>query len=137
MAVVTRIGDGVFRADVDGRAEIVYIAGPPHDRWAFWNGHVYRLTAVQNGESAESGEKTRSASRRTGIRMDVTAPMPATIVAIKVREGDQVKNGDTLLVLEAMKMELPIKAPRDGRVRAIRCREGELVQGDAVLVEFE
>jgi len=135
---VTRIADGVFRAEVDGRAEIVYVAAPPNDRWAFWNGRVYHFTAAQNAASAENAQKAGSSpKRRPGIRMDVTAPMPATIMTINVREGDQVKHGDTLLVLEAMKMELPIKAPRDGRVRAIRCREGELVAGDAVLVEVE
>jgi biotin carboxyl carrier protein len=48
-----------------------------------------------------------------------------------------VKKGDTILVLEAMKMELPIRAPGDARVKAICCREGELVAADAILVEFE
>ena len=133
MERVTPLGDGVVRVDVDGRTEIVYVAGPAEDRWAFWNGHVYRWTRNADDQTADA---TRS-GRRAAVRMDVTAPMPAVIVAITVREGDTVANGDTLLVLEAMKMELPIRAPGPGRVRAIRCREGELVQGDAVLVELE
>ena len=124
-----RIADGVVRVEFEERTEIVYVAGPPDDRWAFWNGRVYRFGGEQPGSS--------SRRRQAAIRMDVTAPMPALIVTIKVREGDTVQNGDTLLVLEAMKMELPIRAPGNGRVRAIRCREGELVKGDAVLVELE
>ena len=56
--------------------------------------------------------------------------MPATVVAIKVAPGDSVKQGDILIVLEAMKMELPVRAPGDGRVKAIHCRPGELVQPD-------
>jgi biotin carboxyl carrier protein len=48
-----------------------------------------------------------------------------------------VKKGDTLLVLEAMKMELPVRAPGDGTVTAVSCREGELVQAGVVLVELE
>ena len=131
---MTTIGGGAIRVDVDGRSEIVYVAGTPDDRWAFWNGRVYRWqrTASPAG-STESGPQRRT----RGVRVDVTSPMPALIVAIKVAEGDHVKTGDALVVVEAMKMELPVTAPSDGRVRAIRCRPGDLVQGDAVLVELE
>ena len=133
VAAVTSIGDGVFRVEAGGRAEIVYVAGPPDDRWAFWNGKTYRWTRTR-----KPAENTKAAPRRhVAARMEVTAPMPARIVAIKVSAGDSVKSGDTLVVLEAMKMEMPVQAPSDGRVRAIGCREGELVAGDAVLVELE
>ena len=67
----------------------------------------------------------------------LTAPMPATVVKVHVAVGDDVKKGDTLIVLEAMKMELPIRAPGNARVKAICCREGELVAADTTLVEFE
>jgi biotin carboxyl carrier protein len=133
VAAVTSIGDSVFRVEVGGRAEIVYVAGPPDDRWAFWNGKTYRWTRAQ-----KPTEGTKAArGRHIAACMEVTAPMPARIVAIKVSAGDSVKSGDTLVVLEAMKMEMPVQAPSDGRVRAIGCREGELVAGDAVLVELE
>ena len=133
VAGVTSIGDGVFRVDVDGRTEIVFVAGPPDDRWAFWNGRSYRWTRTQRPT-----EDTKAArGSHVAARMEVTAPMPARIVAIKVGTGDAVKSGDTLVVLEAMKMEMPVQAPGDGRVRTIACREGELVAGDAVLVELE
>jgi len=135
VAVVTRIGDGVLRVEVDGRAEIVYIAGPPGDRWAFWNGRTFRWNASKSADAGAEG--TRVSRWRAASRTDVTAPMPAKIVAVAVREGQQVTSGDTLVVLEAMKMELPVAAPLDGRVRAIACREGDLVQADAVLVELE
>lgn len=67
----------------------------------------------------------------------LSAPMPATVVRIQVKAGDRVGAGDTLLVLEAMKMELPIRAPRAATVRAIRCDEGQLVQPDVLLVELQ
>ena len=67
----------------------------------------------------------------------LSAPMPATVVRIQVKAGDRVVAGDTLLVLEAMKMELPLRAPRAATVRAIRCAEGQLVQPDVLLVELE
>ena len=66
----------------------------------------------------------------------LTAPMPATVLKVQVEPGDAVKKGDIVVVLEAMKMELPLRALGDGVVSAVRCREGELVQADATLVEF-
>ncbi len=134
VAILTRIGDGVFRVDIDGRAETVYVAGPPNDRWAFWNGYACRLKDTEGTGATEKSVRRRA---RGAHLLEVTSPMPALIVAIKVREGDLVKNGDTLLIIEAMKMEMPVSAPSNGRVRAIKCRLGELVPGDAVLIELE
>jgi 3-methylcrotonyl-CoA carboxylase alpha subunit len=65
------------------------------------------------------------------------APMPATVVTIHVVEGEQVSADALLVSLEAMKMELPIKAPRAGRVAAIRCRAGELVEPGVPLLEID
>ena len=76
----------------------------------------------------------RKASAAAGGAL--TAPMPATVVKVHVRAGDAVKKGDIVVVLEAMKMELPVRALGDATVAAVRCREGELVQADATLVEF-
>ena len=67
----------------------------------------------------------------------MSAPMPATVVAINVTAGQAVKAGDVLVVLEAMKMELAVTAPHDGRIRDITCRVGELVQPDVPLVAFD
>jgi len=62
--------------------------------------------------------------------------MPATVIKIAVTAGQAVRQGETLVVLEAMKMELPIRAPADAVVRAVNCREGELVQPERTLVEL-
>ena len=62
--------------------------------------------------------------------------MPATVVKVLVKPGDRVAKGDTVIVLEAMKMELPLRAAGDATIKAVRCREGEMVQADAVLVEM-
>jgi len=53
-----------------------------------------------------------------------------------VQPGAVVKKGDTMLLLEAMKMELPLRAPDAATVAAVLCREGDLVQAGAVLVEL-
>jgi acetyl-CoA carboxylase biotin carboxylase subunit len=80
--------------------------------------------------------RRRPASRAAGGEA-VTAPMPATVIKINVKPGDAVKKGDILVLLEAMKMELPVRALDSGTVRAVRCREGELVDADAVLMEMQ
>ena len=89
---------------------------------------------------ADTRPATRSASGRQRATAEgaqsIAAPMPATVVKLLVKPGDAVKKGDTLVVLEAMKMELPLRAAGDATVTAVRCREGDLVQPDAVLVEM-
>ena len=63
--------------------------------------------------------------------------MPATVAAVLVQPGAVVAAGDTLVRLEAMKMELAIRAPAAGRVAAVDCRAGELVQPGRPLVTLE
>jgi acetyl/propionyl-CoA carboxylase alpha subunit len=91
-------------------------------------------TRTLDGRSASEG--SRSAPSQ-GAGRALTAPMPATVLRINVKPGDAVKKGDVLVLLEAMKMELPIRAADAGVVAAIRCREGELVDADAVLLEWQ
>lgn len=131
MGAVTRAADGSYIVDVNGRREIVYVAGPPANRWTFWNGRVFRgdFTGAPAG-STRRGE-------RSGLRQGLSAPMPSKVLKVLVSPGAVVKKGDTIVVLEAMKMELPVRSPADGTVAAVRCREGELVDADAVLVELQ
>ncbi|NNG68234.1 biotin/lipoyl-containing protein [Caldanaerobacter subterraneus] len=68
---------------------------------------------------------------------NVTAPMPGTIVDVKVKIGDVVKRGDVLLILEAMKMENEIITPIDGRVVAVNVQKGSSVKSEDILVTLE
>jgi acetyl/propionyl-CoA carboxylase alpha subunit len=72
-----------------------------------------------------------------GAQSTLTAPMPGTVIKVLAAPGDKVEHRQTLLVLEAMKMETPIVAPYDGTVRAVHVAEGEQVAGGAFLVELE
>jgi acetyl/propionyl-CoA carboxylase alpha subunit len=68
---------------------------------------------------------------------DLKAPMPGLVVDIKVSVGDIIKKGDTLLILEAMKMENVLKAQGDAKVKAIKVNAKENVDKNQVMIEFE
>ena len=65
----------------------------------------------------------------------LTAPMPGTVAKVLVEEGQEVEEGQLLLVLEAMKMEQPVSSPHAGIVHSLPFGEGSLVPGGAVLAE--
>ena len=72
----------------------------------------------------------------TGAGTAVTAPLPGTITSINVKEGDQVKTGDVVLVMEAMKMANNITAECDGIVKAVLVQQGAQVQSGDALIEI-
>ncbi|MBA3931181.1 MAG: hypothetical protein C0521_16500 [Xanthomonas sp.] len=82
---------------------------------------AYRRTAA---DGAESGGR-------------IAAPMPGRVVLVKAQPGDAVTAGQELLVMEAMKMELAVKAPRDGVVAEVRAAAGDFVEADSLLVTLE
>lgn len=95
-------------------------------QWVFLEGQVATLETPRPG-------RRRAQSTEAGVM----SPMPATVVAIHVAPGQSIAEGETLVVLEAMKMELPIRAPRAGVVKTVACAKGDLVQPGVNLVEFE
>ena len=112
-----------------GIRRIAYGVGDRNRVWVFLDGRTYVIEP-----------ENRDASDRVHVTDDqvaLSAPMPATVLAIKVAPGQAVAAGDLLVLLEAMKMEMPITAPRVGRVKSIACREGELVQPGVPLLELE
>ncbi|MFC7332910.1 acetyl/propionyl/methylcrotonyl-CoA carboxylase subunit alpha [Rhodocista pekingensis] len=85
----------------------------------------------------EEAPLTKTAGRGAGAGGDrVTAPMPGTVVEVAVEPGQAVAKGQKLLVLEAMKMQLELKAPADGTVEEVRARPGEQVAARSLLVKL-
>jgi 3-methylcrotonyl-CoA carboxylase alpha subunit len=110
--------DGRMRVDFGGRRLVVSVMRQDLAFHVFAHGSSHRLVMTDPLAAAEAIEAP------TGR---LTAPMPGRIVHLHVKQGQHVKHGDTLLVLEAMKMEHSILAPRDGIVEAIDFAVGDLV----------
>ena len=93
----------------------------------FWRGAAYVLEEVS--------ESDRAAQRHAAHGLE--APMPGRVIAVKAEPGQAVSRGDEILVVEAMKMENAIRAPRDGVVKSVSARVGDMVSPGVVLVELE
>jgi biotin carboxyl carrier protein len=107
--------------------ERVFVVVVGDTTWAFYKGEAYELAAEAAG----------SAPRRAHHQGSLTAPMPATVISVHVRAGDRVERNAILVVLEAMKMELPVRAPAAGTVTLVNCQPGDLVQPGTALVEMQ
>jgi len=134
--VVEALGHGRFLISDDPGSRkpgaghrIAYAVADGTRMWVFLEGRSYLVEGDQRPGDAPA--------HSTDDQIALSAPMPATVIAITARPGQEVAAGELLVMLEAMKMELPIRAPRAGRVKALACREGELVQPGVPLVEME
>ena len=115
-----RIGNVMHRVQVSGDRERILL----HDgdmRLQLQRASLYRHS---DDDGAASGDR-------------VAAPMPGRIVQAKIAVGDTVEAGQVVMVMEAMKMELALKAPRAGRIAEVRVKEGDFVEADAALILLE
>jgi biotin carboxyl carrier protein len=102
-----------------------YRDGDERQLWA--NGRLLNYRRLRDGQTAAVDD----------VAASLSASIPAVVSKILVKEGDAVKVGDKLILLESMKMIIPIQAPHDGFVAALRCSAGEAVQPGEQLVELE
>ncbi|MBZ0287148.1 MAG: biotin/lipoyl-binding protein, partial [Anaerolineae bacterium] len=121
--------NALLSLSIDGhRQPITLVQGQKQSWWIFVNGYSTMLTWVS--PLPEGG-------RMHAAEGSLHAPMPGQIRAVHVTLGQQVNEGDVLLILEAMKMEHRIKAPYTGEVVALHYQVGQSVQADAVLLELK
>jgi len=125
-------GQPVYSLIVDGKSHEAY-AAQTDDNWqVLLRGRLYpitvederekRLRTAAGGGVAETGE------------FHLKAPMPGLVVTIPVSEGQEVKKGQVLLILESMKMQNELKTPRDGIVQRISVQQGQTVEQNKLLV---
>ena len=114
---------------IDGQRVTAYVSSENTKRWVTVNGQTFVLT------------KPAAGAKRRGVGHDhaaeLAAPMPGQVRSVNVSEGDAVTKGQTLLVLEAMKMEIRIQAPGDGVVKKLLVKQGQTVEREQVLIEIE
>lgn len=99
------------------------------------NGNRYEVK-IENALDALISEMGLSLGNAS-VEDELHAPMPGIILEVNVSEGDEVKKGDFLCVLEAMKMENTLTAPRDGIVKSVNIAKGETVDKGKLLIEFQ
>jgi len=121
--------EGVIDLTIGTRRLRAHVVAEGPRRLVALDATTYALERVRPG-----GRRRRLGAEHTG-RLE--AQMPGHVVAVLVEEGQEVEAGQTLVVLEAMKMELRVVAPVAGRVRALRCRPGDVVERGERLVELE
>ena len=124
--------NGRLRAVVEGKLVVAGLVFDGLDALVSIGGESYRLAKPPPPDVDGAGP---AGTATTGASL--TAPMPGTVVRLLVEKGDEVEEGQLLMIVEAMKMEQPVAAPRAGRVVSLPYEEGALVPGGAVLAEME
>jgi len=128
-AEVLHAQDGKLDLLIDGKRVTAYVSFDNAKRWVTINGQTFVLTK-------SSGSQTRGHGHHHAAG-ELTAPMPGQVRALNVSEGEAVTKGQTLLVLEAMKMEIRVQAPFNGVVSSISIKAGQTVEREQILLIVE
>jgi biotin carboxyl carrier protein len=127
-AEVLQADNGRLKLLIDGQHITAYVSSDNAKRWVTVNGQTFVLT--KSSGVRRGGHAHHAAG-------ELTAPMPGQVRALNISEGEAVTKGQTLLVLEAMKMEIRVHAPRGGVVRKLFVKEGQTVEREQILIEIE
>jgi propionyl-CoA carboxylase alpha chain len=128
-------GDPLWSGSYDGRPVAVQVRSALNGFDLTHRGAEVRALAYTEREAAAA--RLMPVKRVTDSGKALRCPMPGVVRAIAVTEGQEVKAGETLAVVEAMKMENVLRAERDGIVKSIKARPGESLAVDAVIMEFK
>ncbi|MBK9600409.1 MAG: biotin/lipoyl-binding protein [Anaerolineales bacterium] len=124
---VIRAEDGRMDLLIDGQRVNAHVSSDMAKRWVTINGQTIMLT--------------KTSGAKQGVRHDhaggLIAPMPGQVRSVAVGVGDIVKKGQTLLTMEAMKMEIRIQALKDGTVKTLHVSQGQTVEREQILIEME
>jgi biotin carboxyl carrier protein len=121
-----QLSAGEYVLRTNGQQKRVVVAQEGADRWVWVDGRVHHLV-----------HETAGASAHPTSSGNLLSPMPGLVLKVFVAAGDPVKRNQVLVVLEAMKMQYEITAPRNGVVAEVAVKEGQQVDGDVPLVLLE
>jgi biotin carboxyl carrier protein len=121
------LGPGSFELRRAGATEVFHCVKDGSTVHLHWRGRAYALRVVREGARASDHAAPGA----------LEAPMPGKVIKVGVALGQRVKKGDEILVIEAMKMENQLRAPRDGRVVRLAAKPGDMVGPGTVLAEIE
>jgi acetyl/propionyl-CoA carboxylase alpha subunit len=125
---ILQVKDGKLDLLIDGKHVTAYVSSDNTKRWVTVNGQTFVLTK-------SSGSKRRGAGQDHAS--ELAAPMPGLVRAVNVHEGEAVTKGQTLLLLEAMKMEIRVQAPKDAVIKKLFVKQGQTVEREQILIEVE
>lgn len=126
---ILRAENGRLEFLIGGDRVTACVSSDNAKRWVTINGRTYLLTR-QSGSRRSAGGHHHAAG-------ELTAPMPGQVRAVNVSEGEAVAKGQTLMVLEAMKMEIRIQASQDGVVRKLFVSQGQTVEREQMLIDIK
>jgi propionyl-CoA carboxylase alpha chain len=129
-----RPGDPIWRGTIDGEAILVQVRPALNGFDLAHRGVEVRAYVYTESEAAAA--RLMPVKKAADSGKAVRCPMPGLIVSIAVAQGQEVKAGDALAIVEAMKMENVLRAERDGVVQSIKAKPGDSLAVDAVILEF-
>lgn len=127
-------GQPVISLIVDGKSHEAYVAAGEDNWQVLLRGHLFPVKVEDEREKRLRGA-AGSGVAETG-EYNLKAPMPGLVVAIPVEEGQEVKKGQVLIILESMKMQNELKSPREGRIQRIKAKAGESVEQKQTLLSL-
>lgn len=131
---ITKSDTFPYKVIVNGRSEDVFVSETPnHDYFV----HLRGLDFICRRQDQLNDTKDYSVKASASASMSLQSPMPGTVVKVDVKEGDEVRRGTLLCIVEAMKMENMITSTASARVKKIYVKEGDKVDAKQTLIELE
>jgi biotin carboxyl carrier protein len=130
---ISRISDGELKLRLGGRVHRIFLARAGGRMLVAVDGRQYDVSESRDEPGRSGGGDDGGA----GASLRIRAPMPGKVTKIAVSEGEEVRKNQTLVIVEAMKMENEIKTSIDGVVTKVHVAVGELVDAEKALVEVE
>ena len=128
VVTIERSRGQTFWLQINERRELFHVARNSTNNYIAFNGQTISL------EKHTGGSRGAGKSQQGG---DLTASMPGQVIEILVQNGEVVEKGQTVIILEAMKMEMRVKAPYAGIVKQLLCTPGATVDRGQILIEIE